>query len=115
VHGVAGVEPERSPARAAEGLQQLLDDLVRPVGGPQVAGGQPVPEVVGQVLAQLDGVPVWVAVQGRRGPGHRVGDGPLQRAAGRVGVLIGVQPDRHVDLRRAVRMQVFQVIPNGQW
>src|SRR5579875_3079898 len=39
VQGVARLEPERAAPRAAERLEQLLDDLVGPVGRPHVAAG----------------------------------------------------------------------------
>ena len=52
VHGVRRLEAERAPARAAERLEQLLDDLVGAVGRPHLPPGQPVAEVGGQVGAQ---------------------------------------------------------------
>ncbi len=40
VHRVRRLEADRDPARAAEGLQQLLEDLVGAVGRPQVRAGE---------------------------------------------------------------------------
>src|SRR6185437_112805 len=68
-----------------------------------------VAEIVGEVLAQVDGVPVGVAVQRPRDAGDRVRDGLLEALARRVRVLVGVQLDRDVQLGGAVRGQVPQV------
>ena len=114
VHRVGRLEPERGAARPAEGLQQLLDDLVGAVGRPGVGLGEPVAEVGGQVLAQLHRVPVGVAVQRARHREHRVRDRPLQLLARAVGVLVGVELDRHVELGRAVRVKASQVVPDGE-
>src|SRR5580692_5873709 len=46
--------------------------------------------------------------------GHRAGDRLLERRARRVRVLVGVELHRDVELRRSVRVQVLQIIPNGQ-
>ena len=102
-----GTNPTRQPSGPAEGLQELLEDLVGAVGGPDVrrssaahpCGGQ----VRGEVGAQRDGVAVRVAVQlARRPRGRRGGDVGDQLGRRRVRVLVRVEPDRDVELRGAV-------------
>ena len=105
MHGVGRLEAERGAAGAAERLQQLLDDLVGAVRGPDLPAGEAVAEVVGEVLAQLDGVPVGVAVERARDARDRVRDGLPEALARRVGVLVGVQLDGHVQLGGAVGVQ----------
>jgi hypothetical protein len=106
VHGVGRLEAERGAAWAAERLEQLLYDLVRAVRRPDLPGGKTVAEVAGEVLAQVGGVPVGVAVERARDRSDRVRDGLRESLARRVGVLVGVQLDRHVQLGRAVGVQV---------
>src|SRR5690606_16431395 len=101
-------------AGAAEGLEDLLDDLVGAVGRPHLLGGQAVAQVGGQLGAELDGVPVGVAVELAGDPAdslRQVGD---QGGGRRVRVLVGVEPDRDVDLRRAVGALAAQVVADGQ-
>src|SRR6202012_2694913 len=86
------------------------DDLVGAVRGPHLLGAEAVTEVVGQVLAQVDGVPVGIAVEGARYPGHRARDGRPQGRARRIGVLVGVQLDGDVELGGAVGVQVPEVL-----
>lgn len=118
VHRVRGLEAERGAAGAAEGLEELLDDLVGAVGGPDVRQGHRVlagtGEVGGERGAQLDGVPVGVAVQLPGGLADALGD-PLDQGVGqRVGVLVGVQPDGDVELRGAVGRPAAQFVPDGE-
>src|SRR6202035_1651275 len=110
VHGVGRLEAERGVPGAAERLEQLLDDLVGAVRGPDLPAGEAVAEVVGEVLAQVDGVPVGVAVERARDARDRVRDGLPEALARRVGVLVGVQLDGHVQLGGAVGLQVQQVV-----
>ena len=109
VHRVGRLEAERGAARAAERLEQLLYDLVGAVRGPHLPRGKAVAEVVGEVLAQVDGVAVRVAVERARDAGDRVRDRLPQALARRVRVLVGVQLDGDVELRGAVGVQVPQV------
>ena len=109
MHRVGRLEAERGAARAAERLEQLLYDLVGAVRRPHLLGGDAVAEVVGEVLAQLDGVPVGVAVERARDARDRVRDRRAQALARRVRVLVGVELDGDVELRRAVGVQVPQV------
>ena len=62
----------RMKLNAHERMDPMSDALIGAVGRPQVSAGQAVPEVVGQVLAQLDRVAVRVPVQGGGGFGDRV-------------------------------------------
>src|SRR6202034_646526 len=110
VHGVGRLEAERGAARAAERLEQLLYDLVGAVRGPHLPPGPAVAEVVGEVLAQVDGIPVGVAVERARDTGDGVRDRLPEALARRVGVLVGVQLDRHVQLGGTVGVQVPQVV-----
>ena len=103
VHRVRRAEAHRVAALAAERLQQLLLDLVGAVGRPHVGRGQAVADVAGQVLAQRHRVPVRVAVQVADQPADRLVDRVGDRVGQRVRVLVGVQPDRHVELRCPVR------------
>jgi len=67
VHGVGRFEADGAAAGSAEGLQQLLDDFVGAVGGPDLVLGDGVAagagEVAGQLGAQFDRVAVGVAVE----------------------------------------------------
>ena len=67
VHGVAGLEAQGGAAGPAEDLQELLEDLVGAVGGPQVSAGDgdtgAVGDVGSEVGAQRGAVPVGVAVE----------------------------------------------------
>ena len=71
VHRVRRLEAQRAASRPAEGLQQLLEHLVRPVGGPEVLGGERDAGRPGQVggerPAQGGVVAVGVAVERRGG------------------------------------------------
>ena len=71
VHRVRRRERHRRASGPAERLQHVQHHLVRPVGRPDAVGGEPVAEVRGQGVAQLQRLAVGVPVQGRR----RVGDG----------------------------------------
>ncbi len=114
MHRVGRREAQRAAAGPAEGLQQLLNDLIRPVGSPHVRHGQghtgAPGEVTGQVGAQRDGVPVGVTVQVTGLLLHCGGNVGDQGGRRRVGVLIGVQPHRHVELRCTVGTVSPQVI-----
>ncbi len=95
VHRVRRGEAERGAPGAAEGLQQLLLDLVGAVGRPDVGAGQPVPEVGGEVGAQRDRVPVGVAVEVAQPRADSAFADRVDDVVGhRVGVLVGVEPDR---------------------
>src|SRR5580704_15252425 len=63
VHRVRRLEAERAAAWPAEGLQQLLDDLVRAVGRPGAGPRQAVAEITGQRGPQGYRVPVRIAIQ----------------------------------------------------
>ena len=102
VHRVRRLEAQRGAAGPAEGLQQLLDDLVGAVGRPDLARRRPRGrrQVGGQLGAQLDRVPVGVAVERRGRPrATRSAMRRDQRLGQRVRVLVGVQPHGHVELR----------------
>lgn len=118
VHRVRRLEADRRTARSAEGLQQLLDDLVGAVGRPHVGQGDLVAGGVRQVLrelrAQLHGVPVRVAVEVPGRLTHPLGDPLDQRLGQGVGVLVGVQPYGDVQLGRAVRGLAAQLVPHGE-
>ncbi len=118
VHRVRRLEADRGAAGPAEGLEQLLDDLVGAVGRPDVgqadlvAGG--VRQVLGEPGAQLDRVPVRVAVEVAGRVTDPLGDALDQRLGQRVGVLVGVQPYGDVQLGRAVGGLAAQLVPYGE-
>lgn len=116
VHGVRGLEADRGTSRAAEGLEQLLEHLVGPVGGPDVGEGDLVVggagEVAGQFRTEFDGVPVGVAVEVAGGLADALGDPVDERLRQRVRVLVGVQPHGYVELRGPVRGLSAQLVPD---
>lgn len=118
VHGVRGLEADRGTAGAAEGLQQLLEHLVGAVGRPDVGAADLVPggaaEVAGQLGAELDGFPVGVAVEVTGGLADPLRDPVDQRLGERVRILVGVQPDRYVELGGAVRGLAAQFVPDRE-
>jgi hypothetical protein len=114
VHRIRGLEPDRGAAGAAERLQDLLDGLVGAVGGPDLAPAEPMPEVGGEVRAQRDRVPVGVPVQRASDTRYGVRDGAGQLRRWWVGILVGVEPDRHVQLRCAVGDPAGQIRPERQ-
>jgi hypothetical protein len=77
-------------SRSAEGLQQLLEDLVGAVGGPDLVAGDLdvglARDIGGESVAQFDGVPLGVAVQ-RGGQAAHFGDEILDesRSSARTG------------------------------
>ena len=118
VHRIRRHEADRAAAGAAERLQQLLQDLVGTVGGPQVfdteRGAGLRAQVGGQVGAQRHRVAVGIAVQvagDRLDRGRHVVD---QRLGGRMRVLVGVEPHRNVQLRCAVRRFAAQILAQRQ-
>lgn len=118
VHRVRGLEADRRAPRAAEGLEQLLEDLVGAVGGPDVLQGDRVLAGAGEVLrelrAQLHRVPVGVAVEGAGGLGDALGDAADQGLGELVRVLVGVQLDGHVQLGGAVGGLAAQLVADGE-
>ena len=111
MHGVRRLEAERPPTRSAERLQQLLKHLVRPIGGPYGLGGETMPEIAREIGAQGQGFPVRVPVQRRGSTGRGTGDVGDDIRRGWVRILVGVEPHRHVQLRRAVWRKAAQVVP----
>ena len=114
VHRVGGSEAQHRAAGPAEGLEDVRHDLVGSVGDPDVRAVEPETEVGGQVGPQRQGLAVGVAVD-RAGcpldlPGHV---GPRPRA-GRVGVLVGVEAHRHVELGGAVGLRTDELGPQRQ-
>ena len=114
MHGVAGHEAQRRTTGAAERLQELLQDLVGTVCRPEIfdaqlgSGGRA--EVGGEVATQRDGVTVRVTVQfGRSGSG-RFSDVGDQLRRWRVRVLVGVENDRHLQLRCAISAFTAQIV-----
>jgi hypothetical protein len=65
MHRIGGREAEHPAAGPAERLKNVLDDLVRPVRGPDLAGTEPVTEVTGERLAQLEELAVGIASTAR--------------------------------------------------
>ena len=114
VHRIRRDEADRAASRTAEGLQQLLQDLVGSICRPEVFHAEPDPglhaEVGGQVGAQRHRVAVGIAVQVDGRIAHRGDDVVDERLAGRVRVLVGVQPHRNRQLRRAVGRFAAQVV-----
>jgi hypothetical protein len=103
VHREGRHESDRAAARAAERLQQLLQDLVGTVGRPEVfqteLGAGLRGEVAGQITAQGHRVAVGVTVQVGGRLLHRPHHVVDQRPGGRVWILVGVQPHRNRQLR----------------
>ena len=93
VHGVRGREAQRLAAGPAEGLENLLEDLVGAVGGPDVLGAKPVAEVFGQGFPEFGEFPVRIAVEARGGLGHGLGDGGPDISRHAMGVLVDVEQD----------------------
>ena len=118
VHRVRRLEADRGAAGSAEGLQELLDDLVGAVGRPDVGQADLVSgrvrQILGELRAQLHGVPVRVAVEVPGRLAHPLGDPLDQRLGQRVGVLVGVQPYGDVELGRAVGGLAAQLVPYGE-
>ena len=114
IHGISGNESQHPAAQPPESGQQLPHDLVKPVPHPDVAGGQAVAEVGGQVLTERHHLPVRVAVHRRGGLLDGLPHGPAQFTGGRIGVLVDVEDHGHLDLRCSVGFLPHQVIPERQ-
>ena len=71
-------------------------------------------QVGGQVGAQRYRVAVGIAVQLGGDRLDRCGDVVDERLGGRVRVLVGVQPHRHLQLRCAIRRFAAQVVAQRQ-
>ena len=116
VHRVRRCEAHRRPPRATEGLEQLEHDLVGAVGRPHLLDGDPVGRVLGEVRrqrgAQLDVLAVGVAVERGRRRAHGRRDVVGAGVARAVGVLVGVELHGDVQLRRAVRLEAPQLLPD---
>ena len=113
VHGVRGREPEGRPARAAEGLEDLLQDFVGTVGGPDVLRGPARGRGIRPALPQFGEFAVRVAVQpGGRGA-HGLGDGCADIGRDAMGVLVDVQQDGDVQLGRAVGLSPRRLVRRG--
>ena len=114
IHGIGGGEGQHPATRPAESGQQLPHDLVGSVSHPDVAGGQAVAEVGGQVLAERHRLPVRVAVHRRGGLLDGLPHGPPQLTGWRIGVLVDVEDHGHVDLRCAIGFLPHQIVPERQ-
>ena len=110
VHRVGGLERHDLALRAAEGLHELLDNLVGAVGRPQALGQRA--HVAGQALPQRGEVAVRVAVEAELSDPSRqiLHEGGRRR----VRAFVGVEADRDVELWRAVGVQVREVGPGRQ-
>ncbi len=109
VHRVAGREGQHAPPGPAERGEQVGHDLVRSVRRPDAVRGEAVPEVAGQVRAQLGRLPVRVPVEGAGRRHDRRGHLVPDERRRRVRVLVDVEHHRHLELRRAVGFLPDQV------
>src|SRR5690606_19109833 len=114
VHRVGGREAEHTASGTAEGLQELLDDLVRAVGGPDVVAAEAVTEVAGQRLTERRELAVGVAVRRQHGVRERGDDVAGDGLGDRVRVLVDVEGVAHVLLRRPVGGESPQVVTDRQ-
>ena len=118
VHRIGRHEAERAAARPAERLQQLLQDFVRTVGGPEVfdaeRGSGLRGQVRGQVGAQRHRVAVGVAVQIGGGVADGSGDIVDECRSRRVRVLVRVESHRDGQLWCAVGRFAAQVLAQRQ-
>ena len=92
---------------AANGSNEIIQQLLQAFGGPgRTALGFEPSYSMHPLISQVTGTE-WL--EGSRDAGDRVRDGLLEALAWRVGVLVGVQLDGHVQLRGTVGVQVPQV------
>ncbi|OEI67229.1 hypothetical protein Cus16_3130 [Curtobacterium sp. ER1/6] len=120
VHRVGGREAEHRAARAAEGLEELLEDLVGPVRRPELLRGQllvrreAAVQVRGQRPTQLGELAVRVPVDGGQGlpdRGHDVLGDVLGHG---MRVLVDVELHAHVLLRSAVGALPTEVVADRE-
>src|SRR5205085_8707406 len=86
--------------------------FVGPVRRPDVLGRETVSQIRRKGPPQVRGLAIGIAIQGRGRAKHLVGDVPGGFRARPVRVLVGVELDRYVELRGAVRLVVPQLLPN---
>ena len=110
VHRVGGREAEHAATRAAEGLQQLLDDLVGAVRGPHLLALDTLAQIGGEVLAQRRELAVGVPVDGAQRVLDRGGHVRDDDLGNRVRVLVDVESDAHGLLRGSVGGLPAQVV-----
>ncbi len=114
VHRIGGRKAENASTRTSEGLEHLLEHLVRPVCGPNGIAGEPGTEVPGEALAKLGEFAIGIPVD----PEHRCGEGRHNiggnRFGDRMGVLVHVEADADLFLRCAVRGEPTKVVTKGQ-
>ena len=114
MHRIRRHEPERTAAGTAEGLQQLLQNLVGTVCRPEVldaelhTGGPG--QGGGEVGTEGDGIAIGIAVQLSGGLAHRRGDIVDQGRRRRVRVLVGVEDHRNPELRCAISALATEVL-----
>ena len=109
-----GGKPEGRAAGAAEGLEDLLEHFVGAVGGPDVLRAQSVAKVLGEGFAQFGELAVRIPVQSGSGGADGLGDGRADIGRDPMGVLVDVEQDGDVQLRRAIRAQATQIGSEGQ-
>ncbi len=109
-----GGKPRAVRPGPAEGLEDLLEDFVGAVGCPDVLGAEPVAEVFRQGFAEFGEFAVRIAVEAGGGLGHGLGDGGPDIRRHAMGVLVDVEQDGDVQLRRTVGGQAPQVGPEGK-
>ena len=110
VHGVRGDEAQHGAALAPERLEDLLQDLVRAVGRPEVVLGETVAQVVCECAAQVREVAVRIPVQGHGRLVHAPRDGLHDVVRHGMRVLVRVQRDRDLQLGSPVRGHSAQVV-----
>ena len=107
------MKPERRAPVPTEGLQQVQENLVGAVAGPDLLRAHRGPaarEVCREVTSQVRELPVGVAVQAR-GHGRHGGDDVVDdRRRDGIRVLVGVERDGHVELGCAVGGAAAQVL-----
>ena len=114
VHGVGRDEGEDRTAGTPEGLQDLLQDLIGPIGGPEVFCPQSVPQIAGEGGAKFRELPIRVAIELPGGPRHTLRDGLHHRLRHGMGVLVRVECHRNIELGGPVRGHTPQIFTQGQ-
>ena len=97
IHGIRRSETQNRSSRSGEDLQDLHHDLIGTIGCPHLGGVDPETDVVGQVLAQSQRLPVRVPVEGLGRLGHGPGHLASYRGARWVRILVDVERYGHLE------------------
>ena len=108
VHRVRRRERQHPPTGPGERQQHVQHHLVAAIGSPDLLGTQPVTEVTSQVATQRQRITLWVAVHRATGLGDSA-DLADHLLARRIRILVDVQADSDIELRRSVRRLTNQL------